>query len=116
MMTAMSLTMLCTELPALRAALRDDPRRRVLLEQAVAGALLGEPVAALLRDLGIDVDNGGDRGANPGMSWWPKHPVTGVYVCPEGQCERLETIGPRERPPECHLRGRILRFIPDQDK
>jgi hypothetical protein len=115
MITAMSLTMLCAKLPELRDALRNDPRR-VQLEQAVADALRGESVTASLRGLGIEVDNGGDRGTNPGMSWWPKHPVTGVYLCPEGQCERLETIGPRDRPPECHLRGRILRFIPDSQK
>ncbi|MFE2034944.1 hypothetical protein ACWC0A_06070 [Streptomyces scopuliridis] len=122
MESAELLSVLCRELPELRAVAEEtgDGDR---LEEALAAARRGEPVAERLRALGLlrlleswgttrGVPQegepsglvalpGGDRGGRVAL---------GGYRCPAGACRRAEQPRPGDDLPVCALHGRPLRF------
>jgi hypothetical protein len=118
LMMADELARFCAELPDLRVALRGSPRQLALLDQAEHALREGEPVAPLLRQLGIAVDSeesplaGRDAAAttSPVRSG---HVVTGAYLCPRRTCLRAEVRRTGEGLPVCHVYGEALRFVPD---
>lgn len=124
------LSVLCRELPELRAV-ADETGDGAGLEEALAAARRGEPIDERLRRLGLlrlleaRTERGagqpqmppGTRGdASPGaMVGLPGgdrggHVAFGRYRCPAGVCRRAEQPGPGEDLPVCALHGKPLRF------
>ncbi|MEU6577594.1 hypothetical protein [Streptomyces sp. NPDC046805] len=118
-MTVDELARFCAELPDLRAALRGSPRQLALLDRAEHAVREGEPVAPLLRQLGIAVGSedsplaGRDAGVTTAPLRVDPHVVTGTYLCPHRKCLRAEVRGTGEGLPVCHVYGDALRFVPD---
>ncbi|MFD5495841.1 hypothetical protein ACFYY3_05740 [Streptomyces sp. NPDC001812] len=118
-MVADELGRFCAELPELRAALRRTPRQLALLDRAEHALREGEPVAPLLRQLGIAVDEdtgplaGRDAGATTAPVRSAPHVVTGSYLCPRRSCLRVDERRPGDELPVCHVYGEALRFVPD---
>ncbi|MDQ0988884.1 hypothetical protein [Streptomyces sp. V3I7] len=118
-MTAEELARFCAELPDLRAALRGSPRQLALLDQAEHAVREGEPVAPLLRQLGIAVSSEDspltrrDASATRTPVRGNPHVVTGTYLCPRRTCLRAEVRRTGEGLPVCHVYGDALRFVPD---
>ncbi len=107
----------CAELPSLREAAAGASDRSDLLEQAVAAARQGEPVAGPLRRLGLPVPEQGtppgSRGG-PSLPWSTSggHTVDGWYRCPSGTCRRMERRDVGRPLPMCHIFERPLDFRP----
>ncbi len=111
----------CLRLPRLRR-LATQEGRVVDLDALVREAIKGEDVADRLVELSRQI--GGPelrtRGAGPGDAipfgdtgvqggpFGPGRPVGARYVCPHGQCNRVERRTPGGALPECRLDSRPL--------
>jgi hypothetical protein len=114
-----ALARFCAELPRLRAVLRGDSERTALLTRIERAARAGEPIADLLRQLGIAVADDGEPSHPRGSGWSSLtrsggHTVSGGLVCPLELCGRYERREPSGPLPTCHLNGTPLRFQPDE--
>jgi hypothetical protein len=112
------LATLCAALPRLRKSFRGPASAdtRAIVEQAARAARQGEPVTDLLIRLGLteDEDEWNPRGGLPtSLPSASFEPVTGVYVCPQETCARVETRAAGDEPPTCHLFEQTLRFVAD---
>jgi hypothetical protein len=123
-----ALAAFCAAVPVLRRLLRGpaSARRRALLERTLTRARQGEPVDAELAELGFGTTPAGPQTATPTTpvtrdpgSALPTlvaaagRPVTGVYLCPAGTCDRVEERTPGGPLPACEIHERALRFAPD---
>jgi hypothetical protein len=109
---------LCEQLPELRRLLRGpaSAHRRELLEQAVTAAAAGQPIGALITELGLDDDATGltpRNGLPTPVDDVGSAPVRGHYVCPTGACPRYAARQAGEPRPACHVHEQALRFLAD---
>ncbi|GAB3477863.1 hypothetical protein [Amycolatopsis cihanbeyliensis] len=114
----------CANLPRLRSLLSGpaSAARRAAVERAAEAIRRGEPVGLPLAELGFPR---GTRGAPAGgaprqTSSLPppvhaeQRTITGVYLCPRGQCDRMELRAAGSELPSCHVHEQALRFVPDE--
>ncbi|GAA1393477.1 hypothetical protein ACFQZ4_37860 [Catellatospora coxensis] len=110
------LSVLCRELPRLRAV-ADDTGDRAALERVVKAARRGKPVLGQLRELGllqVLMDWQTRTGTGHGMVGVPGvgsgHVPRGSFQCPTGTCHRAELSRPGDDRPVCALHSTPLRF------
>lgn len=109
----------CAQLPALRKMFKGPASAdsRATVEQAVAAARAGRPVGPFLDTLGLRHDTVEQRRTRTGpptrVAAGLSGPVSGVYVCPDGTCRRIETRGAGGDLPTCGVHDRALRFVAD---
>jgi hypothetical protein len=110
-----ALAQLCAQLPKLRKSFRGPASvaSRALLEQAAQAARCGEPVAPFIEQLGVGHESN-VRGALPTrVHPEASRPLTGVYLCPKGTCDRVVYRATGSELPSCNVYEQALRFVAD---
>ncbi|MFG2072185.1 hypothetical protein [Nonomuraea maritima] len=111
-----ALAAFCAAVPHLRTLLRGPASagRRALMAQVLRAARRGEPVGALLDQLGIDTVPAAEevdtRSALPTPVDGERRPITGVYVCPKETCTRVVHREADAEVPSCEIHEQALRF------
>ncbi|WP_216209055.1 hypothetical protein [Amycolatopsis aidingensis] len=114
----------CADLPRLRSLLSGpaSAARRAAVERAAEAIRRGEPAGSLLAELGFPRGTEGVPAGGPPRQTSSLPPpihaeqrtITGTYLCPHGQCDRVVRRAAGSELPSCHVHEQALRFVPDE--